>query len=69
MLTSCSLVPGLALQDSPHDDTTVDKSNNLIFHMYFQKERLLYKADVLELQTCSFESCSGTRTTLKPPGL
>lgn len=69
MLTSYSLVLELALQDSPHDDTTVDMSNDLIFHIYFQKEHLHYKADVLEVQTCTFESCSGTRTALKPRAL
>lgn len=64
-LTSYRLVPGLALQHSQHDDTTSDLS----FHIYFQKGLLHYKAGVLQVQTFDFESCSGTRTALKPPGL
>lgn len=68
-LTSQRLVPGLALQDSQHDDITVDMSSDLGFHIYFQKGHMHYKADVLQVQTFTFESCSGTRTALKPPGL
>lgn len=42
-------------------------SSDLIFHIYFQKGRLHYKADVLQVQGFTFETYSGIRTTLKKP--
>lgn len=45
-----------ALLKSQCPDATVDISNDLIFHIFFQKGYLHYKADVLQVQSLASES-------------
>lgn len=46
----------VALLKSQCPDATVDVSNDLIFHTFFQKGYLHYKADVLQVQDLASES-------------